>query len=94
MQIIRDAYRAIEALGGNKAVAGRVGINPSAIGNFKARGYFPSAAYLFLSRELAKLGMAPDISLFPEMWKENGGPNGASKAERHRGRKDRPQQQS
>lgn len=57
---------AIAALGGTEAVRELTGRQPKAISNWRARGFFPSATYVVLSRALRDLGYeAP-----PELWRQ------------------------
>lgn len=54
----------VEALGGTTAVADRLGIGPSAVSNWRARGSIARAKFVVISRALAAVGKQADDDLF------------------------------
>jgi hypothetical protein len=69
-QVICDIGLAIEALGGNKAVAELCSVGASAVSNWRARGAFPPRLFIRLSGGAAKSGVTLSQKLFREISSE------------------------
>jgi hypothetical protein len=66
-EIICDIDLAIDALGGNRAVAALAGVGVSAVSNWRARGAFPPRLFLRLSAASGKSGVVISEKLFREI---------------------------
>ena len=67
LEVICDVGLAIDALGGNKAVADLLGIGSSAVSNWRARGAFPPRLFIRLSAAANKCGVSISEKLFREI---------------------------
>jgi DNA-binding transcriptional regulator YdaS (Cro superfamily) len=62
--MLRTIVAIIEVLGGTFAASKRLGVSPSAISNWKARGIIPAERYLSVSKALKDVGKTAHPSLF------------------------------
>jgi len=62
--MIKTVEQAVEALGGTGETAKAARVNPSAVSNWKTRGYIPSDRYLLIKAELKRRGQKVSPRLF------------------------------
>jgi hypothetical protein len=62
--MIRSVDELVSELGGNKAVADIASVGPSAVSNWRTRGFIPADKFRLFEEELAKRNMVADREIF------------------------------